>query len=57
MFIKVFTSVNNFILVNANHIVYINPRNANRGCTIILDTGVRLDSVEDYDVLLKQLKT
>jgi len=55
MFIKVYTSVNNFILVNVNHIVYINPSNANRGCTLILDTGVRLDSIEDYDVLLQQM--
>ncbi|UQB69389.1 hypothetical protein [Epilithonimonas zeae] len=55
MFIKVYTSVNNFILVNVNHIVYINPSNANRGCALILDTGVRLDSIEDYDVLLQQM--
>lgn len=55
MFIKVHTSASNFILVNVNHIVYINPSNSNRGCTIILDTGVRLDSMEDYDVLLQQM--
>ncbi|WP_312822788.1 hypothetical protein [Epilithonimonas sp.] len=51
MFIKVYTSVNNFILVNVDHIVYLNPSNSSRGCTLILDTGVRLDSIEDYDVL------
>ncbi|WP_312766271.1 hypothetical protein [Epilithonimonas sp.] len=55
MFIKVHTSASNFILVNVSHIVYINPSNSNRGCTIILDTGVRLDSIEDYDVLLQQM--
>jgi len=55
MFIKVFTAANTFVLVNVHHIVYINPSNANRGCSLILDTGVRLNSIDDYDVLLKQI--
>ncbi|MBN9338188.1 MAG: hypothetical protein J0I88_10155 [Chryseobacterium sp.] len=56
MFIKVFTAPNTFVLVNVSHIVYINPGNSNRGCSLILDTGVRLNSIEDYDVLLKQIE-
>ncbi|GEM_PF-1196277 len=55
MFIKVFTSSNNFVLVNVDHIVYINPGNPNRGCSLILDTGIRLNSIEDYDVLISQI--
>ncbi|WP_379963301.1 hypothetical protein [Epilithonimonas sp. UC225_85] len=55
MFLKVFTSVNDFVMVNIDHIVYINPSTSNRGCTLILATGVRLNSIEDYDVLLEQL--
>ncbi|GGG58876.1 hypothetical protein BXY58_2051 [Epilithonimonas arachidiradicis] len=55
MFIKVFTSVNNFVLVNVDHIAYINPGTANRGCSLILDTGIRLNSIDDYDALLAQI--
>jgi len=56
MFIKVFTSVNAFIMVNVDHIVYINPGTPNRGCSLILATGIRLNSIEDYDKLLEQLE-
>jgi len=55
MFIKVFTAPHTFVLVNVHHIVYINPSNANRGCSLILDSGIRLNSVDDYEVLLKQI--
>lgn len=55
MFIKVFTSVNAFVMVNVDHIVYINPGTPNRGCSLILATGIRLNSLEDYDKLLVQL--
>jgi hypothetical protein len=54
-FIKVYLTRNNFVLVNTAHIVYINPSTENRGCTLILATGIRLNSVEDYDVLLAQI--
>ncbi len=43
-------------MVNVDHIVYINPETPNRGCSIILTTGVRLNSLEDYDALMIQLK-
>jgi hypothetical protein len=56
MFIKVYTSANAFIMVNVDHIVYINPGTPNRGCSLILATGIRLNSVEDYDKLLEQLE-
>jgi hypothetical protein len=56
MFLKVFTSVNVFVMVNVDHIVYINPETPNRGCSIILTTGIRLNSLEDYDALLMQLE-
>ncbi|SDG47312.1 hypothetical protein SAMN05421825_3449 [Epilithonimonas hungarica] len=55
MFIKVYTSKQNFLMVNIDHIVYISPGSSNRGCTVHLDTGVRLESIDDYDVLLNQL--
>lgn len=36
MFIKVFTSVNALVMVNLDHIVYIDPGTPNGGCSLIL---------------------
>jgi len=55
MFVKVYTSLHNFLMVNIDHIVYISPSSSNKGCTLYLDTGIRQESIEDYDVILKQL--
>lgn len=35
--------------------LYISLSSSNKGCTLHLDTDVRLESIEDYDVILKQL--
>lgn len=53
MFIQVFTSVDQYVLINVNHIVCIDSFGS--GSIITLSTGESIETTESQNSILKQI--
>ncbi len=54
MFVQIFLSVSDFVLVNVNHLVSLQPNGG--GTSIILSDGTKFHSVETYDQIIERIK-
>ncbi len=54
MFVQIFRSTTLYVVVNVNHIVFLEP-NGQEGCTVKLSTGDSFYAVESYETIMENI--
>ncbi len=55
MFVQIFRNDTQFVMVNVNHIMFIEPVRNQPGCRITLVNGTDFYSVEPYNTILENI--
>lgn len=56
MFVQIFRTDTVFVMVNVNHIIFLEPLKHNNGCRVILSSGNGFDSIESYETIIENIR-